>query len=326
MNPRKISVTVLKRSVFKNIKKRNPESVSVPYVGMDCAVMKNVKDYTYVTVNPVICGERYCEMGIIKAANNISCMGGNIRAVLVNVMFGAGYDEKQLKSIMKRLEAMCDVLDIQIAGGHTCVMSGLSQAVISITGMGDGDDAQSASLKRITPGEDIVITKTIGMEGSEIIADMKEEELKARFSQQFVDSLKYSNEDFLILSEAAVAIKHGVTAMHDLSEGGIFAALWDICEASGKGISIDIKKIPVKQALIEACELYDLNPYELISGGSLLLVTKNGNELVQSLKESGIRAEVIGKTTDTNDKIILNGDEIRYLDTPSRDEIYKILG
>ena len=56
------------------------------------------------------------------------------------------------------------------------------------------------------------------------------------------------------------------------------------------------------------------------------MVTKNGNELVQSLKESGIRAEVIGKTTDTNDKIILNGDEIRYLDTPSRDEIYKILG
>ena len=85
-----------------------------------------------------------------------------------------------------------------------------------------------------------------------------------------------------------------------------------------------MKKIPVRQETIEICEFYDLNPYEFLSGGALLMVTENGDALVEALMQEGISAAVIGMTTGGNDKIIRNQDETRYLEPTVPDEIWKI--
>jgi hydrogenase maturation factor len=131
-----------------------------------------------------------------------------------------------------------------------------------------------------------------------------------------------------ILPEARVAMASEVYAMHDISGGGIFRALWEVAEAAGTGIRIDLKKIPVKQETIEICEVFGLNPYELLSGGALLMITKDGEALTEKLEASGIAAAVIGRLTDDNDRVIVtrseDGEETRFLDRPRTDEIDKI--
>lgn len=72
--------------------------------------------------------------------------------------------------------------------------------------------------------------------------------------------------------EAASAIGAGVAAIHDASQGGIFGALWDMAEASGIGLDIDLKKLPIRQDTIEISEFFDINPYKLLSGGSLIII------------------------------------------------------
>ena len=64
-----------------------------------------------------------------------------------------------------------------------------------------------------------------------------------------------------VQSEAAVAVTSGVSAMHDVTEGGIFGALWEMAEASGVGLEIDLKKIPIRQETVEVCEFFGVNPY-----------------------------------------------------------------
>ncbi len=59
--------------------------------------------------------------------------------------------------------------------------------------------------------------------------------------------------------------------MHDVTEGGIFGALWEMAESSGIGLEIDLKKIPLKQETVEICELFDINPYGLIASGAMLM-------------------------------------------------------
>ena len=59
-----------------------------------------------------------------------------------------------------------------------------------------------------------------------------------------------------VQSEAAVAVTSGVSAMHDVTEGGIFGALWEMAEASGVGLEIDLKKIPIRQETVEVCEVF----------------------------------------------------------------------
>ena len=112
--------------------------------------------------------------------------------------------------------------------------------------------------------------------------------------------------------------------MHDITEGGIFGALWEIAEGSGTGLEINLLDIPVKQETIEICETYGLNPYGLISSGSMLITAPNGLDVVRKLKKSDINAAVIGKVTAGNDRILVNGDDKRFLEPPRSDELYKI--
>ena len=84
------------------------------------------------------------------------------------------------------------------------------------------------------------------------------------------------------------------------------------------------RDIPILQETVEVCEYFHLNPYQLASAGSFLMVTENAEALCQRLAEQGIPASIIGQITDNNDKIIQNGEEIRYIDRPAPDEIYKI--
>ena len=90
-------------------------------------------------------------------------------------------------------------------------------------------------------------------------------------------------------------------------------------------MEIDLKKIPIRQETIEICEFFDLNPYGLLSGGSLLIVAEDGDGMVKALQEAGIPAAVIGRTTDNNDKVLHNGEEIRFLEPARPDEIGKVI-
>ena len=173
---------------------------------------------------------------------------------------------------------------------------------------------------------DIVVSKWIGIEGTSIIAKEKEDELKTRFSMPFIENAKGLDVYLSVLSEAAVAVKSGVSAMHDITEGGIFGALWEMAEASGIGLDIDVKKIPIRQETVEICEFYGINPYRLISSGSMLMATTDGNKLVRELEKAGFHAVVIGKATEGKDRMIRKDEEEHsFLERPKTDELYQVL-
>ena len=196
---------------------------------------------------------------------------------------------------------------------------------ISVCGVGKVKDGCLISTGGAKPGMDILVTKWIGIEGTSIIAKEKEKDLLTRFSAPFIENAKKLDVYLSVLSEAAVAARSGVSAMHDITEGGIFGALWEMAEASGVGLEIDLKKIPVRQETIEICEFFGINPYELISSGSMLMAAADGNLLVNELKKAGIPATIIGKATAGNDRVLLNEDERRFLEPPKTDELYKVV-
>ena len=173
-------------------------------------------------------------------------------------------------------------------------------------------------------GDDVVATKWIGIEGTSIIAREKEEELRERFAAPFVEEAKNFDQLLSVVPDAAAAVRPGVTAMHDVTEGGIYGALWELAEASGVGLEIDLKAIPVRQETIEICEHFRLNPYQLISSGCMLMTAPDGRKLVRDLEKEGVRASLIGRCVEGKAKKILNGEDTAYLERPKTDELYKI--
>ena len=193
-----------------------------------------------------------------------------------------------------------------------------------MTGVGKLSKEEMVTTSGLQVGQDLVLTKWAGLEGTAIIANDHEEELLTRYTRDFIKGAQGFMEHISVIKEARIGKGYGVTAMHDVTEGGIYGALWEIAAASGVGVEVDLKRIPLKQETVEFCEFFDLNPYKLISSGCMLMGTHRGNDLVQALEREGISAAVIGKVTEGHERIVLNEEERRFLEPPKSDEIYKV--
>jgi hydrogenase expression/formation protein HypE len=164
------------------------------------------------------------------------------------------------------------------------------------------------------------------MEGMLRIADEKEEDLRKRFAPGFIKQIHSYEAQIFALEEVWKARGLGATRIWQVGVGGILAALWNVAKEMESGIEIDLKKLEVRQETIEVCEYFRLNPYQLTSAGSMLILAEDGEVMAEALRETGVQATVIGRLTDNNDKIIRNGEEVRYIDRPAPDEIMKIYG
>lgn len=323
----KLPEPVLIRSVLKQIKKRRDEVLIGPSVGLDCAAFSVGENEAVVMSTDPITGTTknlgtHC---IHVTANDLAASGAEPLGVMLSVLLTEESTEEEVRELIRDAEEACDKLNIEILGGHTEITDVVKQTVITVTGVGKIDKERLKVGMKAKPGQDVVITKWIGLEATAILASEFEEELSSRFSTSFIDGAKGFADYLSVVPEGRMAASCGASAMHDITEGGVFGALWEVAEAGGVGLDIDLKAIPIKQETVEICEYFDVNPYQIMSSGSMLIVTDDGIGLVQKLSEEGIHARVVGRTTDNNDKILRNQNEIRYLDRPKPDELYKAM-
>ena len=322
----KVSETVLKRSIFKQIHTKRDEVLLGAGVGEDCAAVKLSPGEIFVISTDPITGT-VKDVGMLAiqiTANDLASSGAEPVGVMLTVLLPEEIEEEDIREMMRQVEEACAHFHIQVMGGHTEVTRAVTQPVISVTGVGKVREDRLVSTAGAKPGQDILVTKWIGIEGTSIIAKEKEKELLERFSQAFVDTAKGFDQYRSVLPDSRVAVEYGVSAMNDVTEGGIYGALWEVAEASGIGLEIDLKAIPIRQETIEICEYFELNPYYLISSGCMLMAADQGHDLVRKLEAAGIPAAVIGKATDGKARRIWNGGEESYLERPKTDELYKI--
>lgn len=317
----------MKRSVLRQLHNRRDEVLLGAGVGEDCAALTLEADEVFVmSTDPITgTGKEMGSLAVITTANDLASSGAEPVGVMLTILLPEESEEALLKEIMRDAEATCEKFHMQILGGHTEVSAAVNRPVISVSGVGKVKKDAMIKTGGARPGMDIVVSKWIGIEGTVILAKERERELLGRYATTFIDRSKDLDAYISVLSEAAVAARSGVSAMHDITEGGIFGALWEMAEASGVGLEIDLKKIPVRQETIEICEFFGLNPYELISGGSMLMAAEDGNQLVHELKKAGIPAAVIGKAMAGNDRVLRNEEERRFLEPPKPDELYRVI-
>ena len=321
----KISENVLKRSVLKQIKPNRTEVIKGASVGSDCAFLHiNNSEIAVATGYVGIQDKNAMSHAIMRACNNIACGGGTTISIQIQISLPESFLETDLKMMMAEANQTAKLLNIDIIGGHTETVKDIKLPIIAVTAIG----TKTEDKEHIIPlhaGQEIIMTKWMGLSGTSSLAIENEEQLLTKYPTFFIKEAQSYEKYYSIIPEAATAVKSGVSAMHDVSGGGVFGALWELAENAGVGLIVSLKKIPVKQETIEICEFFDLNPYELRADGSLLAVTDDGDELIRKLKKQGISASVIGKITDGNDRIVMNEDETRFLEPPRTDELLKVL-
>ena len=324
----KVSEPILKRSVLKYLQPNNEMECKGAAVGADCALFSDKKGAfaaqgcVLATATASVSGEKSpscAAHAILRATNNLAAAGAKAFAVQLHIMLPERYREIALKRIMEAAAKTARELQVTISGGHTESLPDIQTPIVSATALGNvGQEMAAKVYNKAKAGQDIVMTKWIGISDTVRLAQEKEEELLSRYPLFFIKSAQNLEQFYSVIPEAATAVKSGVTAMHDVAGGGIFGALWELGERFDVGLQVELKKIPIKQETVEVCEFFGYNPYEIRSDGALLMLTDDSHALLRALEEQGIAAAVIGVTTDGNDKVILNDDEKRFLEPPRK--------
>lgn len=311
MNQGKLSTTMIKRSIMSYIHGSNP-------AGVDCATIPTNRAYTFMATE-VGTGDSLlsAKMAVIKACNNIWASGGTVEGVEAAYLIPATAREIRIKELTQVIAAACKQCDTKLIGGHTEVTDAVNRVVVTITAIGSSD-SPATNAKNAKPDMDIVLSKWVGMESAAL--SMQNEEKKAKCLERFTENYIAEIEDYpnwlCVREEAELAQKLGVLAMHDVSDGGIFTALWELAEGSNCGFEVNLETIPMRQPTVEVMEVLGENIYREKSSGCLMMLTLDGERLVEELGKIGIPACIIGQTTNKHDKILHNMDEKRYLDKP----------
>lgn len=178
--------------------------------------------------------------------------------------------------------------------------------------------------KQIESGADyeILMLSGAGTEGILRILDEREEELSGRFVPAFLRQTKALKKELCATAQIEKIRQEDPNAvLHQIGEGGVFAALWDLLEPMELGMEIRMDQILIRQETVEISEFYRINPYLMTSTGSFLILSACGDRLLFALEEMGARASKLGIATNVPARVILGQSEKRYLDRPLPDEL-----
>lgn len=322
-----VSQTVEKRSILKQIHKRREESLMAPAVEEMCAGVKVKSGYDIIYTTQTLYGneKNLGVFAIAKAVNDLATRGAEPIGVSVCIQLPDYAYESRLKAMIAYMEEACEAIHVELQMAKAEVLPVIQTTIVSVTAIGGVPEGNILQTRMGKPDQDLVLVGWIGLEGTLRVLGEREEALEERFIPAFLQQVKDLQSKIFVLDGIRLAREAGVKCIHPIERGGILGALWEMAEACGVGLTVEQKKLSIKQETIEICEFFRLNPYQLTSTGSLLIMIDNGKALVRQLNEAGIHAEIIGRTTHQSERVILNGEEKRFLDRPQPDELTTIL-
>jgi hydrogenase expression/formation protein HypE len=282
----------------------DPALLTHPGIGEDTTAMDIIGDEVLVlkadpitfTTNAI---GRYA---VLINANDIATSGAIPRWMLATLLFPQNTTPSLIWYVIEEIEAMCLRYGIALCGGHTEITDAVTRPVVS--GMMAGTVKKSALIekKHMKPGDCVLLTKGIAVEGTAIIAREFHGRLKKLgLSEPLIENCKGFINHISILKEAQIAAKSGMTtAMHDVTEGGLASALTELSIAGGHKLFIDMAQIMIFPETIKLCNLLQIDPMGLIGSGSLIICCKPEakKQLIAKINAAGIAVTCIGKVMD----------------------------
>lgn len=323
----KVPNDILKEIVLGKLTKNRSEILVRPGIGEDCCVV-DFGEFSCVMSSDPITGSanEIGRLAVHVTCNDVAACGVEPLGLIVTILAPPGTSECDLEIIMNQLIETSSSINVDIMGGHTEITAAVSRFVIICTAVGKAPKDRVVTTGGARNGHYLVLTKSAGIEGTAIIAFEKEKELAGHFDPDIIEEARSFIDSISVIREGIISADFGVSAMHDVTEGGVLGAVWEMCEASGSGVEIYYDKIPIAASTERICEYYGIDPLKLISSGSMLIAAEDGEGLVKKLKDENINAAVIGKLVQTERKIFFTDKEPINILQPESDELYKVCG
>ena len=303
-----------------------------PRVGEDAAVIDMGDRYLVAKTDPItFATEDIGWYAVNVNANDVACCGATPRWFLATVLLPPGCSAERAENIFDQIATACRGLEVSLCGGHTEITYGLERPIVVGQMLGEVAPEAMITTGGAMPGDDLILTKGIALEGTAIIAGECAAELAGIMTPEEITDCGelLVNPGISVVRDAQVALQAGeIHALHDPTEGGLATGLHELAHASGTGLSIDIRALPLLPQCERICAHLDLDPLGLIASGALLIAAERGStgDIMRALSEAGIDAVRFGEVVDAGKgRLVTQRDgSIGELPVFSRDEITRL--
>ena len=292
----KLDSEVLKRIIFDNIKFKRDEIITRPGIGEDCAEIDFGEYVCVMSTDPITASvSDIGRLSIHISCNDIASNGVQPVGIMLAVMLPAGTTEED-------------------------IAPAVNKPVIVSTAI--GRQPKNKIKQEIKTGDKIFITKFCGIEGTGIIACDCRDEVKSILTSEELDEAEAMLDMVSVVKEGVIAGDIGVSAMHDITEGGVLGAVWELCQVAGLGAEINIADIPVKPVTQKICAHFDIDYLRLISSGCMLIIAPQ--EKQQELESRIDMIKCIGEVKPAEFGVMMITDKgAEAIAPPESDELYK---
>ena len=303
-----------------------------PGVGLDCAVIDYGENFLVFKSDPItFASDQIGWYAVQVNCNDIATTGATPRWFLATVLLPErGATARMAEEILTQVFDACREIGVAVIGGHTEITYGIERPILVATMVGEVARENLVTPRGAAPGDRILLSKGVPIEATSILA----RELPGRLEGALDETELRQAERFLyepgisVLREARLAVSAGqVNAMHDPTEGGLFTALWELAEASGRTLWVDLNAVPVPPISNKICQALGIEPLAAIASGALLLTASPPEaEMIQKAWENaGITSSVIGGVEQGPVAVWeVNKEGRQLLRRPQRDEIAKL--
>ena len=304
-----------------------------PRVGEDAAVLDMGDRYLVATTDPITFATDAAGWYALHVnANDVAVRGARPAWFLATLLLPEGATEAaRVEELFAEIVEACDGLGVALVGGHTEVTAGLARPIVIGTMLGEVARDRLVTTGGARPGDTLLLTKGVPLEGAAIIArECGAEAARRGVPEPLLERARglLRRPGISVVPEAMAATEAArVHAMHDPTEGGLATACWELAEAADAGVRLERERVPVLPEGARLCEAFGLDPLGTIASGALLLAVDPSDEsrVIEACRAAGIACVPIGTMTERRAGMTLvEGGRARPLPVFPQDEVSKL--
>jgi hydrogenase expression/formation protein HypE len=329
--PGKVPTKVLEEIVFRNLGAERGDVVLSSSIGEDAAIVQAGNMLLAVSSDPITGAEEWLGwLAVHVSANDIATRGVQPRWFNSIILLPRNSTAELVEKICTQMNKAASQLGVAIVGGHCEVTMGIEHPIVTGCAIGVAEEGKYVTCGGARIGDSIILTKGTGIEGTAILASDRRAELLQVFDRNFLKRAENFFEKISVVKDALTAFRTGgVSAMHDPTEGGVAGGLHELADAANVGFTVHEEKILVPEETRKICAYFDVDPLQLISSGSLLIVAEpdKTEEILGSLSRSGVQASIIGEVTEPSlgRNLVTKTGEKTGLVRPASDHLWRAL-
>jgi len=284
-----------------------------------------------VSFIPSIGPEESAWLSVHAVASDVATSGVPPRFALFELNLPPSLSDELLGRYWKAIHTACKNLGISIIGGHTGRFQGCDYTVVggsTMFAIGTEDAYVTSDMARA--GDDLIATKSAGIEATSILARSFPRTVEKYLGRDTLEKTKGLFKEISVVEDALTASavglrQNGVTAMHDVTEGGVLSAVLEMADASGLGVSVDSESIPIMNEVSEVCRLFRIDPKFALGQGSLIVASRpvHNQDVMKAFRRRGIPASIIGRLTKNRRSIMRTKGKMLRLAYPRQDPYWR---